>query len=133
MSTPQTKEYKAFIHARYRCTNPECDVYMYYGGRGIQFKFETFEQFLVEVGLAPSVEHQLDRKDNDKHYEPGNVHWVTKAAQMTNKRQRPSNSGHRGISWNARDRIYTVFVKGKYVGIRKDLESALQLRKEKTE
>ena len=47
---------------------------------------EAFEQFYAEVGLKPTPAHQLDRIDNDKGYEPGNVRWVTKSQNERNRR-----------------------------------------------
>lgn len=58
-----------------------------YGGRGIHFLFESFEQFLEEVGLRPSNKHSLDRKNNDGHYTPGNIRWATRKEQNFNKRR----------------------------------------------
>lgn len=44
-----------------------------------------FAQFLADVGRRPSQEHSLDRKNNDKGYEPGNVRWATKEEQSNNR------------------------------------------------
>lgn len=82
-----TPEYLAFVGAKYRCQNPKTKTYAYYGGRGIEFKFESFEQFLLEVGYRPSTKHSLDRKNNDGNYEPGNVRWATKKMQTSNTRR----------------------------------------------
>jgi hypothetical protein len=54
--------------------------------RGILFKFESFEQFYAEIGPKPTAAHQLDRIDNDKGYEPGNVRWATKSQNERNRR-----------------------------------------------
>ncbi len=77
----------AFFNARYRCTNPKFPEYEYYGGRGIQFKFESIEQFAAELGPRPSTQYTLDRIHNDGHYEPGNVHWATRLEQLKNRRK----------------------------------------------
>lgn len=45
-----------------------------------------FECFLADMGLRPSSRHTLDRRENDKGYEPGNCHWVTMKAQGRNRR-----------------------------------------------
>jgi hypothetical protein len=83
----QTPEYKAWQNARERCTNPNKDSYSYYGGRGIEFLFTAFEEFLAEVGLRPSDQHSIDRIDVDGHYAPGNVRWATAKQQANNKRR----------------------------------------------
>ena len=55
--------------------------------RGIKFKFTSFEQFMEEVGPRPSAKHSLDRIDNEKGYEPGNVGWRTDGEQIANRRR----------------------------------------------
>jgi len=72
--------------AKTRCTNKNADDYPRYGGRGIEFRFDSFEQFYAEIGKRPTPQHTLDRKDNNGHYEVGNVHWATPKEQARNKR-----------------------------------------------
>lgn len=83
-----TPEYRAFHHAKHRCRNPKDKSYPNYGGRGIEFRFESFEEFFAEVGPRPSTKHSIDRIDNDGHYEKGNVRWATQLEQVTNQRKR---------------------------------------------
>jgi hypothetical protein len=80
-------EYRAYWAAQQRCTNPKNPRYPSYGGRGIKFKFTSFEQFMEEVGPRPSAKHSLDRIDNEKGYEPGNVGWRTDGEQIANRRR----------------------------------------------
>jgi hypothetical protein len=79
-------EYSAYAGARQRCTNPKDPEWGHYGGRGIKFQFVCFKQFLAEIGCRP-VGTMLDRKNNDGHYEPGNVRWVTPKVSANNRRQ----------------------------------------------
>jgi hypothetical protein len=81
-----TPEYHAYYDIVRRCTNPAFKHYRHYGGRGILNKFESFEAFYAEVGGRPGKGYELDRIDNDGHYEPGNVRWATKAQNNRNKR-----------------------------------------------
>jgi hypothetical protein len=81
-----TPEYAAWANAIQRCQNPKNTRYADWGGRGIEFRFKSFQEFYAEVGPIPSPQHQLDRKDNDGHYEVGNVRWVPKSVQQKNKR-----------------------------------------------
>lgn len=81
-----TPEYKAYEGARRRCVNPNDPAYKYYGGRGIRFLFQSFEEFLNHIGGKPSPELQIDRIDNNGHYEIGNVRWATPLQNMHNRR-----------------------------------------------
>ena len=85
-SRTQPYEWNAFGHARRRCTNEKDREWKNYGGRGIEFRFTSFEQFFAELGPRPSPKHSLDRKENNGHYEPGNVRWATAKEQMKNRR-----------------------------------------------
>lgn len=82
-----TSEYAAYRSARTRCHNPNAHGYMEYGGRGIEFKFSSFEEFFTELGARPSPTHSVDRIENDGNYEPGNVRWATKREQLQNRRK----------------------------------------------
>jgi hypothetical protein len=56
-----------------------------YGGRGIKFLFDSFEQFFAELGPRPKGK-TLDRIENDGNYEPGNVQWATPTEQLAHRR-----------------------------------------------
>ncbi len=87
-----TPEINAFQSAKSRCTNPNDKSWERYGGRGIQFLFESFEQFFAELGSRPAdVDaegkplYSLDRINNDGNYQPGNVRWATRGDQQKNR------------------------------------------------
>lgn len=84
----RTLEYKAYLAARGRCNNPTHWKYANYGGRGIEFKFAGYPEFLAAVGRKPGPEYSLDRIDNSGHYEPGNVRWADQKTQANNRRKR---------------------------------------------
>jgi hypothetical protein len=69
-----------------RCTNPKNPGWKDYGGRGIKNAFITFEEFFAEVGPRPSPKMTIDRIDNEKGYEPGNVRWTDRETNMRNTR-----------------------------------------------
>ncbi len=79
-------EYKSFAQAKSRCQNPNDGSYFRYGDRGIKFRFESFDEFLTEVGRRPTPKHTIDRIDNDGHYEKGNVEWATRKEQARHRR-----------------------------------------------
>lgn len=82
-------EYGIWEHIVQRCTNPKDRSYANYGGRGISMHSEwreSFAAFFRDVGPRPSPQHTIDRIDNDGNYEPGNVRWVPKGAQLANTR-----------------------------------------------
>ncbi|GAG04757.1 unnamed protein product, partial [marine sediment metagenome] len=63
-----------------RCTNYEHHGYRYYGGRGIQCLFVSSQGFvdyvIKELQIDPRGK-QVHRINNNKHYEPGNITFVT--------------------------------------------------------
>jgi hypothetical protein len=82
----RTPEYRAYRHAKERCTNSKNKSWPNYGGRGIKFLFTNFEQFIAELGPRPTGK-SLDRIENDGNYEPGNVRWATPTEQSINQRK----------------------------------------------
>ena len=73
--------------AQQRCNNPNNRDYHNYGGRGVQFNFPTvlaMAEYVLEV-LGP-VTGEIDRVDNDGHYEPGNLRYATRSEQIANRR-----------------------------------------------
>jgi hypothetical protein len=84
-----TATYKNWFGMKARCTDPHHSAYPWYGARGITVCAawqDSFEAFLHDVGERPSPTYTLDRIDNSRGYEPGNVRWATRAAQMRNTR-----------------------------------------------
>lgn len=81
-------EQTAYYHAKTRCTSPKCAKWKDYGGRGIEFRFTSFQQFFAYVGPRPNDLYALERIDVNGHYEIGNVKWATYSAQAVNKRYR---------------------------------------------
>jgi hypothetical protein len=77
-------EYESYTQAKARCNNPKHHAYKRYGGRGIEFRFTSYEEFLSAAGRRPTPKHSIDRIDNDGHYEAGNVKWSTSREQGRN-------------------------------------------------
>lgn len=76
----------AFNHAKDRCLNHRNRSFGLYGGRGIEFRFASFNEFFQEVGTRPSNRHSIDRINTNGHYEVGNVRWATHKQQCSNRR-----------------------------------------------
>jgi hypothetical protein len=72
-----------------RCRNPSCEAYPAYGGRGIELRFSSRQHFITWVmGHLPHPSYkgvQLDRRDVNGHYEPGNLRLVTLQQNLQNK------------------------------------------------
>lgn len=86
--TPKLKQAAAAAIAR--CTNASHLKYSDYGGRGIEVRFSNVFEFVeclttLEGCYDPSL--VLDRIDNDGHYEPGNLRFVTRTESMQNRRK----------------------------------------------
>jgi len=87
--------HKRFVLINQRCNNPERSNYKYYGGRGVKCLFKDAGEF---IGYVINVlryntyeeikELQIDRIDNDGHYEAGNIRFTTAKINSNNRRKR---------------------------------------------
>jgi hypothetical protein len=73
-----------------RCHNQNNKQFGFYGGRGIAVCREwreSYSAFFSHIGHRPSPKYSIDRIDNDRGYEPGNVRWATSREQARNTRR----------------------------------------------
>jgi hypothetical protein len=80
-----------------RCHNETSSSYPQYGGKGIEVVYEwrnwdnfcrdTIDEYTKHVSEYGFHDTQIDRIDNSKGYEPGNVRWVTESEQQQNRFQ----------------------------------------------
>jgi len=97
-----SSEYTSWKSMKQRCTNKNYKNFHRYGGRGIKVCkrwFNSFENFLKDMGFKPSKIHSLDRINNNKDYSPSNCRWATPSQQAQNKTLGiQSNSGYTGVT-----------------------------------
>jgi hypothetical protein len=85
-----TPTYRTWTSMRSRCRDPRNASYPQYGALGITVcaRWDSFENFLEDMGERPSLDHQIDRRDSKGNYEPSNCRWLTRAENNA-RRQDP--------------------------------------------
>ena len=81
-------EYSIWHGIKQRTNNPKDRAYSQYGGRGIDLckRWLDFAVFLEDVGPRPTPKHSLERKNNNKGYNPDNCTWASKKEQARNRK-----------------------------------------------
>ncbi len=72
-----------------RCVNPADKAYRNYGKRGIKCNFTSWQsltKYLLTLSGHDDQTLVLDRIDNDKHYQVGNLRFVTHTKSNLNRR-----------------------------------------------
>lgn len=99
----ETSEYNTWCKMIARCHSPKDSRYEYYGARDIKVCDRwrnSFLAFYEDMGKRPSLEHSIDRTDNNGNYELENCRWATSSQQALNKRLlRSTISGLRGVTF----------------------------------
>lgn len=81
--------YSIWETCRKRTMNPRNKDYRKYGARGIRMcrewaeDFEAFREWAMAHGYRDGL--TMDRVNNNKGYEPGNVRWISRKAQARNR------------------------------------------------
>lgn len=93
---PFRAERDAWLRLKYR-TRPGKHHTARYDGVTLCAEWaKSFDAFLAHIGPMPSDAHSVDRIDNNKGYEPGNVRWSTREVQARNRRAY-GGTGYRGV------------------------------------
>jgi len=84
-----------FSTIKRRCNNPKVKDYERYGERGIRCLFKSFNDFFNHITINLGFDTyekikglQIDRIDNNSHYEKGNIRFVTAKENCNNRRKR---------------------------------------------
>lgn len=83
-----TPTWRSWNAMRRRCRDENGNRFDRYGARGITVcdRWQDFAAFLEDLGEKPGPGYSLERIDNDRGYEPGNVRWATTKEQARNRR-----------------------------------------------
>ena len=81
------REYRIWANMLTRCRNPRAPQFKNYGARGVTVceRWESYENFVADVGRAPSPKHTPDRIDNGKGYCPENCRRATRPQRAANR------------------------------------------------
>lgn len=77
-----TREYAAWSGLNHRSGECYKDIFV---SDELKDKVSGFKIFIDDVGFAPSNKHDIDRIDNNKGYEVGNLKWSTRSENLANR------------------------------------------------
>lgn len=89
ISISNTRVYNIWSCMKQRCLNPNNKNFSIYGGRGITVSEEwqdSFIAFLRDTLSGYKSNLTIDRVNNNKGYQKGNVRWIPQNEQQKNRR-----------------------------------------------
>lgn len=119
-----------------RCYNTKRPNFKYYGGRGIVIcdewlnNSQAFYDWSMANGYADDL--SIDRIDTNGNYSPDNCRWASIKEQALNKRAW-SNTSVAGVTYDEKNHRYRVYLRHRYLGSRRSLQEAIDLRKQAKE
>lgn len=108
-----TRVYNIWKGMRQRCSNPNCEGYPQYGGRGIVVSehWNNFLNFLNDMGEPPEG-LSLERVDVNGNYTKENCVWATDFEQAQNKQQYKNNtSGRTGVYFDKKRCNWVAYIR----------------------
>lgn len=98
-----SRTYKCYHSMKSRCTSPSHENNKVYKDISVCSRWlESFENFLEDMGEAPTEKHEIDRIDPEKDYYKENCRWVTKKQNCYNKRgKKNTTSQYKGVSFDS--------------------------------
>ena len=132
-------DYKIWRAIQDRCLNKNNKAYINYGFRGITISDEfknnpkAFIEYIRTLDNYRKEGYSLDRIDNDKGYEIGNLQYTTRHFQTINQRKSKLNkTGFVGVYYKKYNKKFcahiTVNKKKIYIGIYDTIEDAANAR-----
>jgi hypothetical protein len=100
-----TPEYRTWSSIKQKCRTTSHRMYKDYGARGIKISdewFDSFEQFLSDIGERPVDKYSLDRIDNDGDYCKENCVWATREEQACHNRH-TKKVIHRNVEYKTKE------------------------------
>jgi hypothetical protein len=128
--------HKSWTHMILRCTNPNYNRFIDYGGRGIKVckRWRLFENFYADMGDRPEGK-TIERKNNDLGYYKENCRWASRSEQQHNCRISKNNTtGCPGVYFNKKAQNYYAQIclnnKKYYLGCFNTIKEAAEARKQ---
>ncbi len=104
-----------------RCYNNKNKNFKWYGAKGIKLcdewndSFKSFEKWAYENGYQEGM--TIDRKKDNKNYEPSNCQWITHSENSKKSATRDNFEKNKTIKLSSMDiiKIKEMYATGKYL------------------
>ena len=102
-----------FAQMRYRCNNPNCKAYKWYGAKGIKVKWNSSKDF-IDWALSNGYREGLtiDRIDTTGNYEPSNCQWISREDNTVKSAIRGSNNSNVVVSVDEASEMCEAYATG---------------------